>query len=562
MSLRIPISIAVPTGARAPSIVTWGRIEGNPRSTDFERSLRVEVRDALWMLGRQWQVGEFTAVDGGSPTLVRVTSEVEPITSFTDAVGASTTSELDVPLEIRVEREPLPDDVRVAMQIGVHWMRLLRLHVGDDRYRPLFVAAYPLAAPVSNDLRTAQWSAATRARAVDGKKLVEDLRAGLLAASVTANGASVASPDQPLVTLAQHDLLSWFARSFAQPGPEKTWVAEQLEYQFGLATHAASGSSTTLRATEYRGGHLDWCDFDVASRTASTSPAPANSTTTELLATPVTFSGMPSSRWWEVEDQRLDFGAVDAHPTELSKLLLMEFGLIYGNEWSIVPLSVPVGSLSRVTSLVVSDSFGQQTAVPSLHVDGSPWNIFTLSGPAGATAGLFIPPVLATTAEGPAIERVDLVRDEMANMVWAIEVIVPDQIGGGISGRENEPSPAPAPTGSLPHYELMNTVPRSWIPFVPTHVTGSNREIQLQRGAMIGPAGTRVAPRGAILVPAPATPYCIHEEEIPRSGVRITRQWQRARRSDGRTFVWIGRRRTVGRGEGSSGLAFDQVRPR
>ena len=147
-------------------------------------------------------------------------------------------------------------------------------------------------------------------------------------------------------------------------------------------------------------------------------------------------------------------------------------------------------------------------------------------------------------------------------MVWAIEVIVPDQLGGGISGRENEQTPPQAPAGSSLHYELMNTVPRSWIPFVPTHVAGSNRAVQLQRGAMIGPAAARIAPRGAILVPAPATPYFIHEEQIPRSGVRITRGWQRARRSDGRTFMWIGRRRTVGRGEGSSGLAFDQVRPR
>lgn len=30
----------------------------------------------------------------------------------------------------------------------------------------------------------------------------------------------------------------------------------------------------------------------------------------------------------------------------------------------------------------------------------------------------------------------------------------------------------------------MNTVPENWIPFVPVHLEGDNREIQLQRAAM------------------------------------------------------------------------------
>ena len=32
----------------------------------FDRALRVEVRDALWMLTRQWQTGEFQGEDAGS----------------------------------------------------------------------------------------------------------------------------------------------------------------------------------------------------------------------------------------------------------------------------------------------------------------------------------------------------------------------------------------------------------------------------------------------------------------------------------------------------------------
>jgi len=54
-----------------------------------------------------------------------------------------------------------------------------------------------------------------------------------------------------------------------------------------------------------------------------------------------------------------------------------------------------------------------------------------------------------------------------------------------------------------------------------------------------------------------AGPLDIFEEEIPREGARVTRSFQYARWFDGSSLLWIGRRKTVGRGEGSSGLRFD-----
>ena len=46
---------------------------------------------------------------------------------------------------------------------------------------------------------------------------------------------------------------------------------------------------------------------------------------------------------------------------------------------------------------------------------------------------------------------------------------------------------------------------------------------------------------------------------MPRDGVRLTRQRRMARWTDGSTWVWTSFRNDVGRGEGSSGLEFDQV---
>jgi hypothetical protein len=56
-------------------------------------------------------------------------------------------------------------------------------------------------------------------------------------------------------------------------------------------------------------------------------------------------------------------------------------------------------------------------------------------------------------------------------------------------------------------------------------------------------------------------PYFIHEEEILRSGIIVTQQFQRTRWTGGQVYTWYGASKITGRGEGSSGLAFDQILP-
>ncbi len=59
-------------------------------------------------------------------------------------------------------------------------------------------------------------------------------------------------------------------------------------------------------------------------------------------------------------------------------------------------------------------------------------------------------------------------------------------------------------------------------------------------------------------VPAP---YYVNEEEVPGAGTLLRRSYQRTRWYGGRTFLWIGRYRETGRGQGSSNLRFDQIEP-
>lgn len=554
-AIRIPLSGKITTAMRVPTIVTWNRLEGRPRSNDFERSLRAEVRDPLWMLTRQWQLGELAAVDGGTPVLAHVGCDTQRLDGFSDAAGTSSQAELDLPLEALIEREPAASDVRTAIHAGSMWLRCLALHVGDDRYRALFLAAYPLAASVVGDsAAVAAWRAAGASRTPDGLGLLAALRSGSAAEDTHAAGLKVAQPDRAHVAAAAADFLALSSRAVTVPvATERTWDPQRLEYRCALTMRSAAGT-TQLDASELHGGHVEWYSFDASTQTSTSD---ANPTTRAYIPAPITFAGMPAARWWELEDGRVDFGAVDAQPTDLATLLLIDFALTYGNDWGIVTLPVPAGTLCRITSLSITDVFGQQTAVPPASADGSSWSMFELAGP--RPGALFVPASRAA-ATGHDLERVEIVRDEMANLVWGIEATIPDGLGRGApTVADPTPQPAPSSTASL-RYRLMGSVPKSWIPFVPTHVPGSNRETQLQRGAMPAPGGGGIEPRGMLLRPEPlSSPYFIHEEEVGRAGVQLVRRWNRTRTADGRVFVWCGRERTAGRGEGASGLRFDAV---
>ena len=118
-------------------------------------------------------------------------------------------------------------------------------------------------------------------------------------------------------------------------------------------------------------------------------------------------------------------------------------------------------------------------------------------------------------------------------------------------------------------YRAMSTVPEHWIPFVPVHVPGSVREIQLQRSRMLRiidgdpQPPTKVAPRTTLirqgLDETPKQPYFVHEEEVPRAGATLWQSFRRTRWTGGEAYVWLGAQKQVGKGERLSGLAFDSI---
>ena len=577
-------SLASPGPSTTPAVNTRSRLEGLPLSADLQPALSAEVADPLWLLCRQWQFLEFAGEDAGTPIDVRVEGERAELSRYlpgpldANAPGRARDHAGDgLGLETAVEAEPVrAHHARLAVEAGVQleWT----LNVG--RLNDLFVAAYPyVPVPVDPADRTgAEWQALAGRRSIDARRLL-----AALAPLRDASGSLTALPPEPVVPPELQDQalerlsgwLRWYDTALVDPDSAEAWNPARQEYAFAVSALTSSGE-VTLGADEYTDGELDWYSLSVvpASLGAAAVPRPPDTHTAQpVLPTPVEYAGKPADRFWEFEDAGVNFGAMDAGPTDLTRVLLMEFSLVYGNDWYVVPLRLPVGSLFRVTSFTVRDTFGvTSTLTRSQNATGPRWSVFDL-----VEDHLFVPPTLAQSLSGPPVEQVQLTRDESANLAWGIERSVPG-VSGDPYDRKDEISIDPTEgtvvdprVGRALIYRLASTVPDHWIPFAPVSVDPvaavTNPVIQLERRTIqrLGPDGVRrpLQPKGLLLRSVPTRPpeseppLRIEEEEVPREGALVERRFQYARWFDGAGLLWLGRRKTVGRGESSSGLRFD-----
>ncbi|MEO9036742.1 MAG: hypothetical protein ABI442_14615, partial [Gemmatimonadaceae bacterium] len=347
-------------------------------------------------------------------------------------------------------------------------------------------------------------------------------------------------------------------------------IDERLEYRFSLRIDR-SQDSVTLRAPSFEGGRVDWYDFDYDQQPANplvlpneqAPPVDDDVREVVLLATPLRFGGMPSDRYWQYENGEVNLGMLETQPHDLARLCLAEFAMVYGNDWLVVPVDVLAGALTTVRSVSYTNTFGEQVSVARGDDAGRPgrFRMFEISAPSGVNAldGLFMPPAMASVQEGRAIEDVLFLRDEASAMGWAVERVVQGP-SGDARNRGNEPRPVPVAPRKEPgaelDYLLETQVPDNWIPLVPISVgVGA---VALRKGAMLK-EGVPVLARGVIMRPTPLT---IRNEEVVREGVRVRRVPALARKADGSYERWIGRRVSVGRGEGTSGLGYDWAIPR
>lgn len=572
----------------------WDRIEPHNRDPDVSQGLSARIGDPLWMLARQWQVGEFRGEDAASPVRMRLRLTQVPIDHFRNGSGAGGAPPpaepipRDRPLEARVEAEQLPSArgrYAMAAAMGLDLRRRL-LEAGLRGAVAALRAAHPL---VVDEGALAELPDSERARvAIVARSAIDGL--ALLELSASQFRMLIPEPERAAAQGAWQAWSRWHAQRLAVA--DETWVPDRLEHRFEVSA-TQSKEPVVLTAEGYSGGRLDWYSFDVnpdpPPHGAAGEPARASmERLLEALAVPLTYAGAPASRYWQFEEGSVYFGGVEAGPADLGRLLVAEFATVYSDDWFLFPVRVPLGHLARVEQVTVLTTFGEHHVVRSCaqwdhergHGDRR-FALYELSGDDAAANGrtpwLALMPSVASTLHGRPLEVVSFVRDEMANLAWAIEERVETVDGRSLprrllsrdvaarpretEGAHEDASGSGGGDDAAWRYRVQSMVPPFWVPLVPERPDPASPETILRRARMLAwqelADPSQAGPKGSVLAPDRA--FVVREEEVPRSAVQVTRQWQAARGPDGSFHMWLARRKRPGRGERGSGLEFDRT---
>jgi hypothetical protein len=549
----------------------------------MQRSLQAQIRDPMWMLARQWQLGEFFGDDAGSPVDATLGVELRGITTYRPGINDAAAVPIDkkLPIEVHVEREAVALRMRGSVQLGLYFENLVRKSAVANS--AIVIAAFRSAFPIAttpSDPGLAPTDA-LRFRAIVANR-VTDGEALYASAKAIAAGQAPAQPlppeaANPAVQTLIADVVAYRDSLFSEPSHDPAWQSAELGYEFAIGS-PTPGTNLQLHAPDFSGGHLDWYSFSLENarpnQVSATNPATVTPITFDMLPNRVVFRGMPDSRWWNFEDAVTDFGQLDAEHVDLAKLLVMEFALVYGNDWFTIPVPMQIGSLSRVTTLVVADTFGVRTMIrPAeqtvVNPGETPWSMYKLSGNNARSDFIVMAPTLGVADDAPAIEEVLFLRDDMAAMAWAVQHSLQSDLDAAMDAYEmylqrikTDPPPAPpvaTAKGPKIYYTIETQVPDNWIPMVP--VRSPQGQLLLRRGTMEIPTSSglqKLKARAEVL--EPEHPFFLADRVVPMAGVQVDRYFRRTRASDGSTFVWMARKSGVGRGPGWSGLRFDIVR--
>lgn len=572
------------------SITTFSRLEPQTRRGDVTVGAAAPVRDPLWLLARQWQVGEFAGHDGGTPIVARWRGVAAPPTRFVAGPIAPET-QLDAPrfdpdaapLESLIERvtAPLPvvadtaDGLRLAVDTGRHFLALLDRQATSRDYRADFLARYALVMPDdlgALDPATAAFARLHADRSLDGRRL----RAELLGRDVPRLDRAIEPGDVAEVRQASAAWSAWLVTVFDEAAPEMAcWQPARFEYTASMAARRSSDpfGETTLTAPRYERDTIDWYEFDVNGEVnLGTRPVEAGPTVTRtLVPAPVTAPGLPAARFWEFEDGRLNIAAITPASTDLAQVLLVETLSSYGNDWFVIGVDLPVGRLIETASLVVTDTFGVRTLLqPAGAGTSGRWGLFRHAMPVEADEAegvpisnlLYLAPRVAQPLVGPVVEQVVLSRDEQANLGWAIEQMVETPMQVGLALSDTRPPDPPGDPDEAPDYRLAHEPPPHWIPLLPVR-TGDGAQVALARGAVLDvTGGRRLVESVTGLLGGDATGALdIPEEEVPDDGLVVQRHYQAARWTDGTLHVWSAIRTQAAPPLPSAALRYDTVTP-
>ncbi len=535
------------------TVYAFHRIEPISRQGDPGRGLAAPVHDPLWLLARQREFGELAGEDAGSPVHVQFRLRTDPIDGWSpqDAAGGprSYDSRSQILEAVVAGESPAPaHSRRDHLDAG----RRLATMVGEPLGTALR-AAFPL--PAGDDT-TDRVAVRAAGRFADGLAVAAAVMANAGAADTDLAGAlGAAVGDVTPARVALQTFADWCVTTFGI-GPA-SWIPERLERRFRLTV----AGTDALTAPAHTRAVVDAPDLELTAASGSLAMPDPGLDQTLRIPTVLRFPGMPNDRFWEFEDAQLALHRIDAATHDLARLALVEFSSVYGNDWFTFPVPIGYGTVATLPELVVRDTFGVDELIT--QASDPAWSMFEPTRPGGVAARLVVPAVTVAALTGPIVEEVAFVRDENANLVWALERIVTDP-GGRTHDLVAEWTAAATSAPQLPTdaellYRLMTDVPEHWVPFIPVQVDQGHRAVGLVQAVLPRPNSwgelVEVAPRSSVLQELRGV--VLHEEEVPSDGVVVRRQWYLARSADGGRHVWTARTASTGRGEGSSGLAYD-----
>ena len=506
--------------------MTWEiyrRLAPVPPLTDVQRGFAAEVADPLWMLGRQWQVGEHTGEDAGSPTVVEsgvAHTALEPVDGMDPTV---------------VPAEPLLEGATADW-----WTIGRRIRVGRSAGAALTqaqraAAAFgPLPAPYGDSYATD----------TDGLAL---WRAGLVPAG-----------DPALAGLVDR---------------EDCWRSDSLTYEAGIPV-----AGSTLTVTGHGGGDVDWFTADADSPIAAPDFA-----VRQVIPQRLHYPGAPAPRWWQIEDAAVDIGGFPPDRSHLATALLIELICDHANDWFTIPIpspappapgEMPPPSTGVVVTLDrprVKDSFDDwwDLTIPPGEADPpalpdqatGPWSLFRTAGL--DRSSLVVWPTAATPLTGPTLDDVLLGVDEDANVLWAVELRV-DGIDLALSADSSAALRETLRTGTRDFvWEPSTTLPEHWHPYRIEGRSAPARRVFVQglvADLSTVPPTPRTGARSELI--GAGNGHVLDASAVPNQGLRLDRRYVLARGTDGRPVLWRQRRRVPLLAGPVSHLRFDLLAER
>ncbi len=485
-----------PVADGMPGFIPQFRLEGRSRNGDDDSGLEMRTADPLWMLGRQWQFGEFKGEDNGSPIGAHANYRKEML-NFYSFLNSETKKKIgNVPLEACVEAvEVRAISLRDKVRIGQKFEEIIKADFSANEasgFINKLRTEFPIKQEEKTDQKSQNFFNLMAGNVIDGGSLWEKIRTNEFPA-----GEFV-----PLKTAA-NKLKIWYHDLYLPAGEESSWQPRNLVHQFSV--HGEK--DIELNAPDYQSGHLDWYSFD----SANIGINPTENATDSKGSMPirVSFAAMPDKRLFSFEDSKLDLSGMEVDQADLVKLMIIDFSLVSDNDWFTIPFEMKPGEICWINRITVNDVFGITTIINNdkntgQFLNASPlkvWDSFKIR-PSDLLRErgqnnqelykqeeqfLYLPPVTTFRQESRPLEEILFLRDEYANMVWGIEKTVCNKLGKPVNGYDlhlelNGPFLNPEQREiTMPQFRLATQVPTNWIPYLPFHIENSDSNIELRR---------------------------------------------------------------------------------